>query len=374
VAESLYAILATRGHAVTVYCRPETLSARRGTYRGIRLVRTPALSSRALGTVSHVGASTLHAACRGRFDLIHFHALAPGLIAWVGRAFGIPTVATIHGLDWQRAKWRGLGSRVLRIGERGLMRHAHAVIAVSGDLTQYYRAAYGREAVLIPNGTERTIDAPLDRAWLAQLGIEPHRFVLVVARLVPEKRLEDVVRAYARLSTEFPLVIVGGSSHTDAYVELLHALAAADPRVRFLGTQPRQRLDDLYRSAAVYVHPSELEGMSIAMLQALEIGLPAVVSDIPVHRELLGGVEGYDLFFAPGDVDALADRLDRLLAAPARYRIVAARAQAHVRQEYSWEAIADRTEALFYEVVARWRRGGGRKRMPLGTDQASAER
>lgn len=362
VAESLYAILAARGHAVTVYCRAETLATPAGTYRGIRLVRAPALSGRALGTVSHVATSMLHAAWGDRYDVIHLHALAPGLVAWMSRARGIPTVATVHGLDWQRAKWRGLGAHVLRTGERWLVRHAHAVIAVSRDLAEYYDAEYGRATVLIPNGTEPTSEAPCDDRWLAQVGLAPGRFLVAVARLVPEKRLEDLIRAYARTTTSLKLAIVGGSSHTDAYVDSLHALAAADPRVLFLGTQPRERLDTLYRAAAGYVHPSELEGMSIAMLQALAMGLPAVVSDIPVHRELLGAVAGYDLFFAPRDVDALTERLTRVTGALPHYRRIAAAAQAHVRQAYSWEAIADRTEALFYDVVER--RRGGRRRPP----------
>jgi glycosyltransferase involved in cell wall biosynthesis len=72
-----------------------------------------------------------------------------------------------------------------------------------------------------------------------------------------------------------------------------------------------------------------------------------------VHRELLGDIEGYDLFFAPRDVAALAERLTGVLGAPLHYRQIAARAQAHVRAAYSWEAIADRTEALFYDVVER---------------------
>jgi glycosyltransferase involved in cell wall biosynthesis len=369
VAESLYAILAARGHAVTVYCRAETLATAAATYRGIHLLRAPALSGRALGTASHVTTSMLHAVGRDRYDVIHLHALAPGLVAWMSRARRIPTVATVHGLDWQRAKWRGMGARVLRTGERWLVRHADAIIAVSRDLAQYYDAEYGRATVLIPNGTDPTPDTPLDGCWLAQVGLEPARFCVAVARLVPEKRLEDLIRAYAQTDTPFKLAIVGGSSHTDAYVESLHALAAADPRVLFLGTLPRERLDTLYRAAAVYVHPSELEGMSIAMLQALESGLPVVASDIPVHRELLGAVEGYDLFFTPRDVEALTERLTRVTAALPHYRRIAARAQAHVQQAYSWEAIADRTEALFYDLVERRRRGRRRRFAATGSAQ-----
>jgi glycosyltransferase involved in cell wall biosynthesis len=119
----------------------------------------------------------------------------------------------------------------------------------------------------------------------------------------------------------------------------------------------------LFRSAALFVLPSELEGMSMALLQSLEMGLPAVVSDLPVHRELLDSITGYDLFFPPGNVEALNDRLSRALAHPHVYREVADRVQHHIRAQYGWPAIAERTEALYYAVAARRRhpmaRGAG---------------
>ncbi|MGH7788236.1 MAG: glycosyltransferase family 4 protein, partial [Candidatus Binatia bacterium] len=356
-AESLYSLLAARGHAVTVYCRPETLRAAGRLYRGVNLRRAPALSGRSMGTVSHVATSMLHAVAGDRYDVLHLHALAPGLVAPLARLRGIPTVATVQGLDWQRAKWRGLGATVLRTGERWLVRHADAIVAVSRDLADYYRDVYGRETVLIPNGTERSASAPLDHAWLARVGLEPQCVVIVVARLVPEKRIEDLIAAFARLDTPFKLAIAGDSSHTDDYVARLRAAAAGDPRVVFLGTLPPPQLDTLYRAAAVYVHPSELEGMSLAVLQALELGVPTVLSEIPVHVELLGGTAGYDLFFPPRDVGALADRLAGVLADLPRYADLAARIQVHVRDAYGWESIADRTEALYYDVIARRRRG-----------------
>jgi glycosyltransferase involved in cell wall biosynthesis len=361
VAESLYSELAARGHAVTVYSRPEYVERSPAYYRGIRLLRTPACKGRALGTLSHVAASHVHALLRERYDVIHLHALAPGLIAPLCRWFGVPTVATVQGLDWRRAKWTGLGSVVLRRAERMMVRYVDEIVAVSRDLEEYFLVEYERRTVRIPNGTDPTpADASRDAEVLCRHGLRPREFVLFVARLVPEKRPDDLLRAFRLTKTPYRLVVVGDSSHTDDYVAGLRRLAAGDARIVFAGTQPRERLDALFRTAALYVLPSELEGMPMALLQALEVGLPAIVSDLPVHRELLESFPDYDLFFAPRHVELLASRLTLALARLDHYRGLAARIQEHVRATYAWPAIASRFEALYYELAARRRRQFGR--------------
>lgn len=356
VAESLYAELVRRGHAVTVYCRPEYAQTSPLYYRGIKLKRAPALKGRALGTLSHVASSTAHALLRGQYDVVHLHALAPALLAPLSHMMHVPTVATVQGLDWQRAKWKGLGAVVLQQAERTMVRYVDEIISVSHDLERYFQTRYGRATVRIPNGTDLTaVDGPVDPALLRRYGLRPEEYVLFVARLVPEKRVEDLIQAFRLTKTSFRLALVGDSSHTDAYAARLHRLAAGDARIVFLGTQPRAQLDMLFRAAALFVLPSELEGMSMALLQSLEMGVPSIVSDLPVHRELLEPTHGYDLFFTPGDVVALSDRLTRALAHLHSYRAIAERVQQRIRSAYGWPAIAERVEALYYAVAERRR-------------------
>ncbi|HSQ01259.1 MAG TPA: glycosyltransferase family 4 protein [Candidatus Dormibacteraeota bacterium] len=355
VTESLYGALAVRGHDVTVYCRPEYVERSPQFYKGIRLVGTPAVNGRSMGTVSHVFTSSAHALWRARYDVVHLHALAPGLAAPLYRRLGVPTVATVHGIDWQRAKWKGLGARVLRRAERWLVHSVDEIITVSRDLEAYYRTTYGRGSSLIPNGTDLTPEAPLDPALLERLGLTAGEYVLFVARLVPEKRVEDLIRAFRALDTRARLALVGDSSHTDTYAAGLRREAAGDARIVFTGVQPRANVETLFRGATAFVLPSELEGMSMALLQALEMGVPSIVSGLPVHHELLDRIEGYDLFFAPGDVSALQERLHRLLTQRERYRRVALRAQAYIRRAHSWPAIAEQTERLYQRLVQRRR-------------------
>jgi glycosyltransferase involved in cell wall biosynthesis len=262
----------------------------------------------------------------------------------------------VQGLDWQRAKWKGLGAVVLQHAERTMVRHVDEIITVSHDLEAYFHARYGRHTVRIPNGTDVTAaDGPIDATLLKRFRLRPQEFVLFVARLVPEKRVEDLIQAFRLTKTSYRLALVGDSSHTDAYAARLKRLAAGDARIVFLGTQPREQLDMLFRAAALFVLPSELEGMSMALLQCLEMGVPAVVSDLPVHRELLDGIRGYDLFFRPRDVVALNERLTQAMAHLNAYRAVAGRVQQHIHNTYGWPAIAERTEALYYAVASRRR-------------------
>jgi glycosyltransferase involved in cell wall biosynthesis len=351
VVEGLYCTLAERGHEITVYGRPDCAPNGVAMYRGVRVIGTPTIESRSLGTALQVSTGALSILREGKYDLVHTHAQAAGLVVPVLKRFGVPVVSTIHGIDWQRAKWAGLGARVLQRAERWIVRATDEMVVISRDLEAYYRDRYGRATRYIPNATDLTDDVPIDVERLARFGVSPGRYVISVSRLVPEKRIEDLICAFRALDTAHRLLIVGGSSHTDDYVARLQREAEGDHRIVFTGPQPRDTVVTLLRGAELYVLPSELEGMPISLLEALEMGLPSLVSRLPVHEEILGSIEGYDLFFPARDVRGLRDRLSHALAHASRYRQLACRIQAHVRAHYTWPAIADQTEDLYRRLL-----------------------
>jgi glycosyltransferase involved in cell wall biosynthesis len=349
--EGLYSALANRGHQMTVYCRRGHVTTGTSRYRGVELLRVPAARVRPLETLSHVAASLADAAARRRFDLIHMHAEAPGLFAPLLSMAGVPVVATIQGLDWQRAKWRGQGARLIRRAERALVRHAREIIVVSRSLQTYFREEYDRDTWYIPNGVEERERIPEPARLLGEWGLEEQGFIVYVGRLVPEKRIEDLISAFRSVNTSLRLVVVGEGGYTRGYAAHLREVAGKDPRVVFAGAQRGATLDALFQAASGYVLPSEMEGLPMSLLECMAAGTPAVVSDIAPHRELLDGVEGYDLFFPPGDVRSLAGRLSQLLGDPARYREVAERARFRVRESYGWASRAEATELVFQRAV-----------------------
>lgn len=358
IVENLFAHFAACGHDVTVYCRPGVLDEPTGMYRGMRLVRRPAIKGK-LETVSHTALSCLHAVRYGnaqgeRFDLISFHAIPPNVAQKIPAFAGVKTISHVHGLDHQREKWRGLGARIILQGEREMVKHAAQIVTVNKSLVKYYRDHYGVDAALLPNGIHVVSDdfTP-DRATLDKFGLEAGKFVVMISRLVPEKRHGDAIAAFARLHTDCKLVIVGEGNQSDGYVDSIKRQAASDPRVVFTGLQKGDALQTLFRCARLYVTASELEGLPSSLLECMERRVCAIVSDIPPHAEVMGGVAGYDLGFKVGDVDGLRRSLDRALVMENHTASLAQRMRAHVRRHYSWPTLAASTEKLYREVLAR---------------------
>ena len=298
------------------------------------------------------------------FDLIALHALPPQMFAAMPMRHGIALVSHVHGLDWQREKWRrtplGVGSKIIRHAERRMVRYADDIAVCATALVDYFRDTYGRDTHFIPNGVmpDDTPFAP-DAATLDSLGLTAGRFVVCVGRLVQEKRVEDAVGGFLRLRerhADDPRVagakfVVVGEGPPGGYVEELKKLASE--HVVFAGLQRGAALATLFRTAAAYVTASEMEGLPMSLLECMEGGTPAVASGIAPHRQLLGGVDDYDLFFDVGDVPAIARQLGRVLRDDGFGRGVADAQRRYVRANYSWPVLAERTERMYAEAIAR---------------------
>jgi glycosyltransferase involved in cell wall biosynthesis len=342
--ESLYTRLVTRGHHVTFYCRPEYAPNGPEMFRGILLEPTGYIATRSMDTLSSVFTALKHAVTSGRFDLVHLHAMAPGIFSFMPRLRGLPIVSTIHGLDWQR---------VMKLAERSLVRDATRMIVVSRDLKEYYRSTYGRLTSYIPNGVEMVSNGrDVDQSVLQSFGLKPKQYFLYLSRLVPEKRPDDLIRAYSQIQTDKKLVIAGEAGYTDRYVAELRQTASTDKRVIFTGFQRGDAVHALFQNAAASVHPSELEGLPMALLEAMSHGTIPIVSDIAPHRELLSSIPGYDLFFVPRDVAGIVRALNNFLSQEDGYEVLGAKLKELAEAHYSWDAIAAKTESLYYDAVA----------------------
>lgn len=354
--EEIGARLVERGHDVTVFTRPGYVPADLHEYRGMELRSVPTPRTKHMEAFVHSGLAAAVATSR-RYDVVHFHAIGPGVFAPLSRYVGRQTVVqTIHGLDHERAKWGRAASTLMRAAS-WTSRHApHAVIGCSRDLAAHYAQTMGDRAHYVPNGvTCPDLDAA-DDSVLAELGLAPQQFLVFVGRFVPEKAPDVLIRAFGAIADpEVALVLVGGSSHTDDYTATLQQLAARDSRVVLPGYVYGGRLTALYRHAAAFVLPSLLEGLPLTLLEAASYGLPIVASDIPPHREVLRDDTVGSRFVAPGDERALTRALREVLEArdPARAR--ASEVRASVLSEYSWNTAAERTLAVYEEACGRAR-------------------
>jgi len=334
--------LARLGHQVTVYCR-DYFTPPINTHNGMRVRRLPTIRTKHLETLVHTFLSTLRVMASEN-DVIHYHCLGPALFSFLPRLVGKKTVVTVQGLDWQRAKWGAIASNVLRLGERAAVTFPNATMVVSQTLQKYYRECYWRETIYVPNGAK-----PIQRAstrYLCEHDLLPDHYVLFLGRLSPEKNCHLLIEAFERVRTEMKLVFAGGSSHTDSYVKSLRAHACE--RIRFLPWVSGNDLEQLLASAALFVLPSTMEGLSLALLDAMAAGVCVLTSDIPENREV---VDGAGFTFRTGDPKDLERMLDVLICNPELRRQAGIRERDRVQKHYLWPEIALSIENVYHKVL-----------------------
>lgn len=338
--------LAARGHEVTVYCRKwysreQTESFQRP---GVHRVFTPGIATKHLDAITHTLSASLDVMLR-RADVVHYHALGPASLAPLARLAHLPVVVTVHGLDWQRAKWGAAATWCLRTAERVAARFANRLLVVSPTLCDHFAQEHRAEATFVANGV-----IPIqyhDPVNLSQWGLKPKKYLLTVARLVPEKGLHYLIEAFVGMDLDYKLVIAGGGELNPGYEEQLKQLA--DDRVVFTGNADRKLLSELYSHAEMFVLPSDLEGMSIALLEAMHIGLPVLVSDIPQN----GCVVESDVWtFRAGDVEDLRRKLGEMLANPELLRR-SSESAARRADAWKWSNVADQLELIYASCASQ---------------------
>lgn len=339
--------LAAAGHDVTVYCR-SYFTPPLAAHDGMRLVRLPTIRSKHWETVVHTLLSTAHVLTQ-KCDVVHYHALGPALFSFLPRLLGKKTVVTVQGLDWQRKKWGRVASAVLRLGERASVKFPNATMVVSHALQKRYLNEHGVEVFYVPNGgllRERS-----EPSKILDWGLEPGKYILFLGRFSPEKGCHLLVDAYERLDTEVKLVMAGAASYCDDYSRKLRTHAS--DRIKMLDWVTGRVLDELLTNAMIFVLPSDLEGMSLALLDAMGAGLCVLASDVPENREVVDGAAGFT--FQRGEVTDLADRLRFLLSNPAVREAAGQAAKDRIRQHYQWSKITQDIENVYMEVMG-WRR------------------
>lgn len=357
--EELATRLAKRGHQVTVFVRRRYVATRQDLWQGVNLVRVPEIPSKHLGTISSTLFATLRVTLglklgffqpKPSFDVIHFHGVGPALASWIPRIFTrAKIVVTFHSIDRFHSKWGFFSRLVLYVGEWMATHTPHATIAVSHSIVQYCKKQYGRSVVYIPNGV--SLQKAQGKEILARWGLRKGRYLLTVARLVKHKGIHHLIAAYKMVADsikgEMKLVIVGAPSFTADYETYLKKLAGEDHRILFVGYQTGEALAELYGNAYIYVHPSEHEGLSLTILEAMSFGKCVLMSEIPENLE---AIDHSGVSFRSGDADDLALKLTELLNHPEIVSERAGRAAGFIKRNFEWEKVVDETERLYVKL------------------------
>lgn len=305
----------------------------------IETVKTP--QSKALNAFVYSFFATVKALF-GRYDVIHYHAEGPAAMCFIPKLFKIRTVVTIHGLDWQRSKWGGFATKYLKFGEKVAAKHADEIIVLSHAVQDYFKSEYGRETVYIPNGIEKptvTDSSVIEKKY----GLHKSEYILYLGRIVPEKGIHYLIDAYLQSDIKMPLVIAGGSSHSQEYFDMLRKKAAGKSIV-FTDFVEGEALRSLYSNAYIYVLPSDLEGMPISLLEAMSYSNCCLTSDIPECTEVCGENAVY---FKKGDIQSLKEKLEGLISNPQAVQKYRSEASQYILSRYNWNNVTQKTLALY---------------------------
>ena len=350
VVEELCTRLVRDGHTVVCYNRAghhvsgaEYDAKIKNQYKGIKLKTVPTIEKKGLAAVSSSFFAALCCAL-GRYDVVHIHAEGPAFFAWLPKLFGKKVVVTIHGIDWQREKWKnGFGSKFIRQGERNAVKYADEIIVLSKGVQDYFQETYGRKTHFIPNGVNRPA-IKIAKIITEKYGLTKDSYFLFLGRLVPEKGIRYLVEAFKQIKTDKKLVIAGGSSDTDEFACKLKELSKSDSRIIFTGFVQGEILDELYSNAYVYTLPSDLEGMPLSLLEAMSYGNCCLVSDIPECTEV---VENKAVIFKKSNVSELVRKLQENCDNSRKVRELKKVASNFILNKYNWDDVVKKTEIIY---------------------------
>lgn len=339
--EEIGARLAERGHDVTVYCR-RTPDEQKSEWRGMHLVHAPALRIKQAETLSHSALSVAHIGLgrSPRPDVAFvFNAANAPFVPFL-HLIKVPVAVHVDGLEWMRGKWKGAGRRYYRWAEAHAVRHADALIADAKGIADYYQDRFGAETELLSYGAP-IIDQP-NHARLAELGLQPSGYHLVVARFEPENHVDVIVEGYSHSTGMLPLIVVGSAPYAAAHTARIAAIARADSRIRLLGgIFDQELLDQLYANAASYLHGHSVGGTNPSLLRAMGAGTHVIAWDVGFNREVAGAIATYFT-----DAASLGVRVAEAEAQPEVTFARGARLRERARKLYDWEQVADGYELL----------------------------
>ncbi len=333
--EELSSRLARAGHEVFVYTRLKYTGKNLKKYQGVNLINLPNIATKHLDAISHTFRACWDLRKR-EVDIIHFHSIGPASLIWLAKLLkpGVPVIFTFHTKCYTHKKWGLIAKAYLRFGELSGCLLADKTIVISRQLVQYTKAMYNTKAAYIPNGVSqlKAVKAANIKKW----GLEKDNYILLVSRLVGHKGVHYLIEAYKQLKTNKKLVITGDGAYTDKYVKELKTRAQGNKNIIFTGDQTGRTLAELFSNAYLFVQPSESEGLSIALLEAMSYGKCVLYSDIPENQEAAAGA-GYS--FVNKNIASLKNKLKYLLNHPDRVLSRGESGRARVKEYYNWNNI-----------------------------------
>lgn len=313
-------------------------------YKGAKIITVPTINKKGLDALVYSFFASIKASF-ANYDILHYHAEGSCAMLWIPHLLKKKIVVTIHGLDWQRSKWGGFASKYIKFGEKLAVKYADEIIVLSNGVQKYFKDTYNRNTVFIPNGVNKPIIRE-PKIIKEKYGLDKDNYILFLARIVPEKGLDYLIDAYNNIRTDKKLVIAGGASHTNEYLEKIKEKARQNKNIIMTGFVQGEELEELYSNCYIYCLPSDIEGMPISLLEAMSYGKNCLISNIEENVQVC---EDNALTFEKSNVVDLTNKLKDALKSKNRKK--SEELQDYILSKYNWIDVTDMTENLYYKIL-----------------------
>ena len=349
VVEELSTRLVKKGYRVDVYNRrgknvqdknANKENKKLKKYKGVRIITIPTINIKGMDALLYSVLATIRALF-GHYDVIHYHAEGSCAMLWLPHLFGIHTVATIHGLDWQRSKWGGIASKYIKFGEKIASKYADEIIVLSKGVEKYFKETYNRNTNFIPNGVNKPTFRKAE-IIKEKYGLDKGNYILFLARIVPEKGLHYLIKAYNNVKTSKKLVIAGGASHTNDYLKKIKNMVKDNPNIVMTGFVQGSELEELYSNCYLYCLPSDIEGMPLSLLEAMSYGCKCLVSDIDENKNV---IQNFGWSFKKGCVEDLRVKLEQCLQKENKQENI--NIQKIFFDKYNWDEVTNKIIKIY---------------------------
>lgn len=337
-AEYLALFLVDRGWRVVVYCQEDRSGpVFEDKWCGVERVRIPVAQSGPKGTIVFDWKATAHAAKFG--DLCLTLGYNTAIFCSLLRLKGIPNLINMDGIEWSRAKWGGIAKTWFWMNDwAGCWLGNHLVADHPQIKVHLESRVRGGKITTIPYGADDVRVA--DEAPVHALGLEPGRFLTVIARAEPENSLLEIVQGFSAAKRGYKLVVLGNYQESNAYHRAIK-IAASD-EVLFPGAiYDKSVVQALRFHSAAYVHGHQVGGTNPSLVEALGAGNAVIAHDNRFNRWVVGGGAVYF-----NDAHSFSEQLTALLAEPSRLRELSANSKARFQHEFTWPHVLEQYESL----------------------------
>jgi len=343
--QELYPLIAAHGHEVILATRTPYVTKQQPDWNNIRLLHLYAPHKKSLEAIFHTFLAVFKARLMN-VDIIHIHAVGPGLMVPLAKLLRLKVVVTNHGPDYDRGKWGNSAKTMLKFGEYLGGKFADEVIVISTVIADIIKKRCKRNSHLIYNGVPLP-EKSRQTDFLEKLKIKPGNYLLAVSRFVPEKGLHDLLEAFKKFTGDYQLVIAGDADHETEYSHTLKRQASQDKRIILTGYIGGEDLNQVFSHARLFVLPSYHEGLPIALLEAMSYNLPVLVSDIPANKEVKLPEERY---FHCENIQELKKKIEQLIGNGLTEQ-EQLEYQLQISEKYNWPKIAQKTIEVYQKVL-----------------------